>query len=353
MEPEHLRSDGARLGRARSRAVLVLVLAVVVALVVLRLARQDADVSPRLVPTPTPTPAVAPSSAVSHGWPTDLPPGRLFVGSEGWVQTVGSRDGTLTRTRVAAGSRETSMTPLGDGVLVWGTASSAKAVVTVDGTVRTLSGALRSATSFLPGPDGSVWAARDRGSARTTWRRVDADGRASTSVDVEGRAASDGAGGLVSVTDGGFRSVAPASARARQAGDVIATGPDGYVRRTCRQAECRFSLHRHEEEPDTELTTAVGEDTTGGTLSPTNRFLAVTETVGGTSTVRVSVVSTGEIGEIFDEPRGSTSDAVWLDDRWLALISEDQLMLYDARDDRIVVPAVALSSVGPLAWLPA
>ncbi|GAB2572911.1 hypothetical protein [Microlunatus antarcticus] len=348
MEPEHLDAEGARLGRGRSWLVLGVVLAVVVGLVVLRFTSQEPDVSPR----PAPRPMIS-ASATSHTWPADLPPGLLLVGSAGRVYAVDSRDGRVTPTRVPAYSSETSMTSLGTGVLVWGATKRSRSVVMSDGSVQPVSGALRTAAAFLPGPDGSVWAAEDPGSRRTTWRRVDADGKASTRVSVDGDAASDGAGGLLSVTDAGFRSAFPTSSRARQVGDVIATGPDGYVRRTCARGECRFTLHRHAEEPDSVLSTAVGEDTTGGTLSPANRRLAVTETVGDTSTLRVSVVGTGQIDEIFDQPRGSTRDAVWLDDRWLALISVDQLMLYDAEDDRVVVPAVPLSSLGPLAWRPA
>jgi hypothetical protein len=109
-------------------------------------------------------------------------------------------------------------------------------------------------------------------------------------------------------------------------------------------------LHQRSTGKDTLLETAVGADTSGGTLSPANRLLAVTETVGGTSTLRVSVVATGEIRSIFPTPKQSTDDAIWLDDRWLALVSEDRLVLYDADDDRVVTPAVGLSGIGPLAW---
>ncbi|MGI3779319.1 MAG: hypothetical protein ACRYG2_00945 [Janthinobacterium lividum] len=349
MEPEQLQADGARLGRGRSWLVLVLVLAVLVGLVGLRFDRSGSDTSPRPVPTPAAT-----SSETSRAWPADLPAGTLFIGSEGWVHTVDTRDGTVTQTPVEADSHETSLTPRAGGVLVWSSTSHVRSLALSDATSRPVPAELRPATAFLPGPDGSVWAAdavRAR-SSRTSWRRVDVDGRASTRLSVEGSATSDGAGGLLSVTEGGFRSAFPPSRRPRQTGEVIATGPGGYVRRTCGEADCRFTLHRHEDEPDTELTTAVGEDTTGGTLSPTNRLLAITETVGGASTLRVSVVATGQLEEIFDEPRGSTNDAVWLDDRWLALISEDQLMLYDVTDDRVVVPAVPLRSLGPLAWQP-
>jgi hypothetical protein len=130
---------------------------------------------------------------------------------------------------------------------------------------------------------------------------------------------------------------------------VIAVGPDGYVVRSCAQAECRFRLHHRSDDTDTDMETAVGEETSGGTVSPANRLLAVTEVVGGTSTLRVSVVATGQVKVIFPTKQ-KTYDAVWLDDRWLALISHGQLVLYNAADDRVVTPALPLSGFGPLAW---
>ncbi|HEY0238202.1 MAG TPA: hypothetical protein VGC37_06120 [Friedmanniella sp.] len=296
---------------------------------------------------------MATSSQPSHAWPADLPPGTLYAVADGRVQTIDSRDGRLTRTGARTGSGETSLTPLAGGVLVWRAGGRVRVVVTTGGTVRAVGGRLRSASAFLPGPHGSVWAAGLERPERMTWRRLDADGRPATSVGVDGSAQSDGGGGLLSITSRGVRPVVPSSRRPRQRGEVVAVGPAGYVRRSCSRGECRFTLHHHAAGPDTELTTAVGEDTTAGVLSPTNRLLAVTETVGGTSTLRVSVVATGQIVEIFDEPGGSAADAVWLDDRWLALSSADQLVLYDATDDRVVVPDVPLSGSGPLAWLPA
>lgn len=352
MEPDRLEAGGLRLGRGRTWLVAVLVLVVVAGLVVLRFDRSGSGTSPAPGPTPSATSSAPPGE--SHDWPTGLPAGTLYVAAGDRINLLDARTGRLTRTRVEAAPRAASLTPSGSGVLVWQRGTSARRALLVDGyNLNPLPRRLATAKSFLPAPGGAVWAAGAEGRTTTRWQRVDADGRATTSVEVAGTALADGSGGLLSVSRGGVRPAYPPSDQQRQAVDVVATGPAGRVTRACGAGGCRFVLHHRSGEADTELVTAVGDDTLGGTLSPTNRLLAVTEEVGGTSTVRVSLVGTGQIAEIFDAPPGSSSDAVWLDDRWLALLSEDQLVLYDATDDRVVTPAIPLSSVGPLAWVPA
>ena len=75
--------------------------------------------SPAPVPTPAPT-TVASTAGESHDWPTDLPAGTLYVGVRGpgpaprrAHRTADARRGCRPTPRAA------SLTPLGDGVLVW------------------------------------------------------------------------------------------------------------------------------------------------------------------------------------------------------------------------------------------
>ena len=352
MEPDRLDAGGVRLGRRRAWLVVVLVLVVVVGLVVLRLDRSSSGSSPAPVPTPAPT-TVASTAGESHDWPADLPAGTLYVASGGRVQLLDGRTGRLTATEVPVAPRAASLTPLGTGVLVWQRGTRARRALLVEGySLHPLPRDLATARTFLPAAGEAVWAAGTEGRVSTRWRRVDASGKTSKDVQVAGSAVADGSGGLLSVTRGGVRPAYPPSEQQRQAADVVATGPAGRVTRACGATDCRFVLHHRSGEADTVLDTAVGEQTSGGTLSPTNRLLAVTEEVGGTSTLRVSFVGTGQIAEIFDEPAGSTADAVWLDDRWLALVSADRLVLYDATDDRVVTPDLPLGDIGPLAWRP-
>lgn len=326
--------------------VLVVVLVVVVGLAVLRLGGSTRDTSP----SPTAPPARV-SSPSPQAWPVGLPPGTVLVGAAGRVDTLDSGSGELTRTSVASDPATTSLTRVAGGVIVWRSGSPGSQTLLADASSPSPGrGGLASGTSFLPGPDGLVWARSGRGSKKSTWRLVDADGRATRSVRADGSVVGDGSGGLLTVGKQGVRPLFPRPRQSWETGQVVATGPEGYVVRSCVESVCRFRLHQHGGGADTDLDTAVGEETSGGTLSPGNRLLAVTETVGGTSTLRVSVVATGEVKEIFSEPGRSTNDAVWLDDRWLVLVSEDELVLYDADDDRVVTPDLPLSSLGPLAW---
>jgi hypothetical protein len=347
--PEHLHVDGPHLGRRRSWAVLAVVLLVVVGLAVLRFAGSTPDTSPP--PTEPPTRFSSPSP---QAWPVGLPPGTLFAGAAGRVDTIDTGSGALTRTSAASDPATTSLTRVAGGVLVWRAGSPGSQALSTDAPRPSPGrGALASGTSFLPGPDDLVWARSGRGAGKSTWRLVDADGRTTRSVRADGSVVGDGSGGLLSVGKQGVRPLFPRPRQSWEAGQVVATGPDGYVVRSCVESVCSFRLHQHGGGADRTLDTAVGEETSGGTLSSGNRLLAVTETVGGTSTLRVSVVATGEVKEIFSEPGRSTDDAVWLGDRWLVLVSEDELVLYDADDERVVTPDLPLSSLGPLAWTPA
>jgi hypothetical protein len=348
-EEEVLHADGARLGRRRGWLVLGTVLVVLVGLVVLRFGGS----SPETLPGPTQPPA-APRTTTQDVWPDDLPAGALFLVANGLVTTTDTATGKQATTTVVADSARTALTGLGNGVLVWGDGGSPERVLPGgDRPAVPTRGELARGTTFLPGADGRVWAGRRDRPGALTWRLVDAAGRTSRSVEVDAATVGDGNGGLLEVGEQGVRPLYPRSRRSWDAGEVVATGPDGYVVRSCADPDCRFTLHAHAEGPHAELRTAVGEDTDGGVLSPANGLLAVRETVGGTTTIRVSVVATGEVKDIFPAPERTTGGPVWLDDRWLALVSEGRLVLYNASDERTFRPYLPATNLGALAWQPA
>lgn len=348
-DPEVLHTDGARLGRRRGWLVLGTVLVVLVGLVVLRLGGS----SPKTSPGP-PQPPQVPGTTTRDAWPDDLPAGVLFLVADGRVTTTDTGTGTQTTTRVVADPVGTALTALGGGVLVWGQRGSTERVLPGGGRpAEPARGELARGTVFLPGPDGRVWAGRRERPGALTWRLVDAAGRASRRVEVELPAVSDGNGGLLQVDDRGVEPLYPRSRGSYDSGKLVATGPDGYVLRSCEDPDCRFTLHPRVGGAVSELQTAVGEDTDGGALSPANGLLAVRETVGGTTTVRVSVVATGEVKDIFPAPVRATGGPVWLDARWLALVSEDRLVLYDTADERVFTPDLPATNLGALAWQPA
>ncbi|WP_204911738.1 hypothetical protein [Microlunatus spumicola] len=348
--PEQLVDDGPRLGRRRTWVVLAVVLVVLVGLGVLRFGGSQPDTAPAPAPAPT---LPGESSTDPRAWPDDLPPGTLLVGGGGQVVGLDASTGALAIAPVGLEPAGTVLTVLADGVLVWRPGGRGTRLLAVDGLApRTVRGGLRSATSFLPGPDGRVWATDTSRERATTWRLIDWRGRTARTVDVPRPVVGDGAGGFLEVGRREVRPVFPLVERRAEPGDLVATGPDGHVVRSCAEGECRFTLVRRDGTTE-DLDTAVGDDTSAGTLSPGNGLLAVTEKVGGRSTIRVSVVATGEVKEIFPSTRQTADDAVWLDDRWLALLSEERLVLYDTTEERVVTPRVSIDGPGPLAWRPA
>ena len=62
-------------------------------------------------------------------------------------------------------------------------------------------------------------------------------------------------------------------------------------------------------------------------------------------------MSDGQVLRSF--PQTGSSAAVWLNQRWVALVSDDRLVLYDTVSDSVVTPAPNLTGLGPLAWQPA
>lgn len=345
--PELLEDEGSHLGRRRAWLLLGVVLVVVAALAALRLGRSGVET----LPPPTSPPSVA-TLPPAQAWPAGLPAGTLVTSAGGRVSAIDTASGAVRRTGLDAERVDPSLTRLGADVLVWRAGSHTTQLL--DRTARDVPvhGELRWATSFLPGPDGLVWAARTQG-AGTTWRLTDPEGHVRRSVVVEGVAVGDGSGGLLEVRPHELRPVTPVAGNTWQPGDVVATGPGGYVVRDCSAPPCRVLLHDRRSGTDTTLRAAVGAGTSGGTLSPADRLLAVDETEAGTTTLRVSVVATGEVRTVVRAPVPPTDDAVWLDDRWLALVSADQLVLYDATDDRLVTTGVALHGLGALVWVPA
>lgn len=154
--PEYLADDRPRPGPARSWAVVAIVVVVLAGLLVVRV-RQ-----PSVAPAPGPTAPTAGPASPSRTWPVGvgLAPGTLFVSAAGRVHVLDVGSGLLTSTQVAVDPVHGALVPIGNGVLVLPHNGRPRQLLLVYGSAGyPVPGALRKATSFLPGSDGSVWAA--------------------------------------------------------------------------------------------------------------------------------------------------------------------------------------------------
>ena len=308
--------------------------------------------------TPPGQPGASEPDVPGRAWPADLRAGTgtLYLTSGRSVLAVDASTGLVTDTGIRTRSYDVRLAPLADGLLVWypsGWSSRLLRFGLDTGTAPP--GALSRANRFLPAADDGVWAAQvdpARPAERTVWRLVDADGTATTSVAVRGRAVADGAGGLLAVAGGTVRVVEPplpaAADRQADAGAVVATGPDGFLVQRCTGGSCTTVLREGPDRTRRVLDVPVAGSAVDGALSPGNRLVLLSQLVDDAPVVQVRPIDADRPLRTFP---GAGSGAVWLSDRWVALVGRDGLVLYDAVDDR-VVPS-RLSGVGRLAWQPA
>ena len=293
-----------------------------------------------------------------RAWSADLRAGTgtLYLTAGRSVLAVDASTGLVTDTGIRTRSYDVRLAPLADGLLVWypsGWSSRLLRFGLDTGTAPP--GALSRANRFVTAADAGVWAAQvdpGRPAARTVWRLVDADGTATTSVRVQGRAVADGSGGLLAVGGGTVRVVAPPrpseADRQADAGAVVATGPDGFLVQRCSGGACTTVLREGAARTRRVLDVPVAGSAVDGALSPGNRLVLLSQLVDDAPVVQVRPLGSDVALRTFP---GAGSGAVWLSERWVAFVGRDGLVLYDAVDDR-VVPS-RLSGVTRLAWQPA
>ncbi|SEQ61390.1 hypothetical protein [Microlunatus flavus] len=305
------------------------------------------------------SPVAAPSRPERTTWPGggEAGSGTLYALANGEVHRIDVASGAVASTGVRLDAIDTVLTPVRGGVLVWLRNGADKRLLGPGADdVRMVRGALRRGAAFLPGPDGSVWASATRasGSGVTTWRLVDTQGRVAARTQVPGRATADGAGGLLGVLEDGFRPVQPRHDDTLVAGELLATGRDGYLSRTCTDdGQCTALLHRAGADP-VEVGLAPPMDSNPGTLSPANRFVTLTVLGEPAGAVQVRAIDSPRVLESFMEDGPAGGSAAWTSDHWVALVSSSgTVVLYDATGDEVVRPHLDLgSTVQQLVWSP-
>lgn len=342
--------------RPRSRTVWF-VLGAVVLLLGTGLVRL---VGPARPPGPAPASSAGPPvRAVRNVWPQhgEIGSGTLLALSDGEVHRIDVADGRLETTGVRPDAIDTRLTRVQGGVLVWLASGGAqrRLIRSTDPRPRPVRGALRTAETFLAGEGGAVWTATGRAASggTTTWQLVGRDGDVTAEVEVSGRAASDGAGGLLDVEGDGFRQVHPPPAGPLVTAELIGSGPDGYLSRTCTDdGRCTARLH----DPATGEARVVGlappMEALPGTVSPGNRFVTLGVLGEPTGAIQVRELGSPRVLRSFIEDGAAGGSAAWLSDRWVALISGNGgIVLYDAVGDEAIRPELPLTTtVQQLVW---
>ena len=356
--PEQLEIGAPRAPRRRRRWLeLGAALLVVAGLGVVR----AAGLSAVHEPAPTPPTRAASDSSSPQPWPVGagLPAGTLFVLANEGVYTVDAGSGLVTKSHAEVDTGESMLTPMSGGVLLWSDSGHPQARLLAYGSrdPREVDRAVGGANTFLPGPDGRVWAARvdqQNPARQNAWRLMDDAGRVTARADVQGYALADGSGGIFGVDDPTVRHVYPEPERWRDV-DVLATGPDGYKLLRCAGGRCAVELH----DRNTGATTAAGPidpPSDPGALSPGNRFVASVSHAptqdNDNEELRVAQAGSGALLSSFPTGAYGTT-AVWLSDRWLLATSDLGLVLYDAVDDVLLRPVVPIDAVRQLVWQPA
>ena len=336
--------------------ILGLVVLVVSGLGVVRATGLGMVHEPGSVPTPT---RAASDPSTPQPWPVSagLPAGTVVVLANEGVYTIDAASGLVTKNRARIDAGDSTLTPMSGGVLVWGGSEKTQLLAYGSRDPRYLGRTVRAANTYLPAPDGRVWAARIDPripARRNTWSLVDDEGRTSSQVEVRGFAVGDGSGGLFGVDDETLRHVYPEPMARWRGVDLRATGPDGYELLRCASGACAVELH----DRVTGATTTAGPVAAGsdpGALSPGNQFVA---TLGhgpaqDGEDEELQVVQAGSGALLCSFPAGRYGSAfVWLSDRWLVATSDLGLVLYDAVDDVLLHPVVPIDAVRQLVWQP-
>ena len=348
---DHLNDDRPSGSRRRRVVVLLAVVVVVAGLGIARVAQLDpgrsSEVNRSSSVAPPPPTLIRPAEVA-------VPRGTLVVAAAGKINTVDLGSGAARSTAVPFDPERGSMAAVDDGAVVApGGAAKARLLVAGGSALVPTPRALTSNNRLVAGTDSSVWASRvDGPAARSTWRLADLEGHVEATVRATAPVISDGSGGLFEVGRRTFRQLYPAPSGPRLKGTVLGVGRDGYMVRPCADPDCADPLDLYTRATNTyaKLPFTLPAAATGGVLSSNNRFVALTEQDGEEHRLEVRSMTDGSVLRSF--PQTTADEAVWLDQRWLALVSSDQLVLYDAVGNSSRTPRLDLDDIGALAWIP-
>jgi hypothetical protein len=313
-------------------------------------------------PTTSPSPPPGPRVVRNGSGPLapGVPRGSLYVRTDDSVYVVDPATGRVVRTDGAAvdSTGPVALVPTATGVVIR-PIDTVFGLLVDDGRKPTpLRGALRQAEQVLPGPGGRIWASRsDR---RNSYTLVDAAGRAAgPTITTSGWFRSDGGTGLLLEDVSGVWQAYPGRMRRITIGAVVAVGPRHYQLTECDDAHrCSDYLLDRSTGKRRPLGPASEVGVQNGVISPGGTYSALVQaSADGTYYIRVGRLKDGTIVRGFRGPgdgfNGVDLAAVWLSDRWLAVLEGGRLSLYDPSRKLLVSPGFPLTGAIQLAWRPA
>ena len=210
--------------------------------------------------------------------------------------------------------------------------------------------------TIWPGPPGRLWVTTYRGEVPTTrltdleGRPADADrGPSSYPADA---VQTDGRGGLILSSSGGYYVMTPNGPRRLTRGEVLAVGTSAILITDC---DDRLRCSRYLLDRDTGVRRRIGpapvNDNESGVMSRDGRYAVLRNWArSGSAELRILDLRTGDVLTRIADSRGygDVSSLLWLPDDRLVGILDGSLFLYDPTDGKVTKPDLHLEGIQQL-----
>ena len=318
----------------------------------------------RPAPTPSGTPDTAPISDVEQ-WRTDgflsdvdLD---LFARSDLYMYRIQTKKKLVTATKTPSLQTSGAVTFVTDRdqVIVKDFGSQSLGYVVPDGKPpRPLPPALTGAYQIFAGPPRRLWVTTRRGEVSTT-RLTDLHGkpvraaRGVTRFRNIDALMSDGFGGLLTASAGGYYELTPQGPRRLTRGSVLATGRTHLLTVDCNSSlKCSSYLLDRETGGQRRLTAVAADIDGNGTVSDDGRYAALWSwNDSGSQTLRVLDLHTNTtIGKVTD-PDGYGDDyssLLWLPDNRLLGIRGGKLFVFSPKTGQFATPKLRIDGLEQL-----
>ena len=293
---------------------------------------------------------------------TGLPAGTLYTRSNNTLYAIDVRTGAAVVTPIRTATPDAvSMVPTSNGVAIRPWDDSAGLLVRDGRPPVNLPGQLKTATELLPGPPGRLWALTraDDDPYDATATLVNSRGRRDgPRLNTTGSYTSDGTGGLLLTDVGGVWQAYPQPVRRVTGGSITSVGVHHYQLLECDyQHRCTDSLLDRRDNRRTPLSSR-GRSYSNSLVSPAGTHLATLDGFGNNTNPQTTITRLADnkvLQQLPEPPNPTTSQLgsiAWQSQRWLTVITNGRLALYDTTNDRVVTPDLPADDLLQLTWRP-